>query len=472
MIFHSLDYVLFFLLTFALYWASPHRIQNTLLLIGSYVFYGYVHPWFCFLIGFTTTVDFFCAQGIHKYPHRKKTFATISIVSALTVLGFFKYFNFFVDNVSGLLRMLGYDGFTNTLSILLPVGISFYTFQSMSYVIDVYRGRLAPTRSFFDYALFVSFFPQLVAGPIERSTHLLPQVQNKRTFDPHIAQEAVLLIAWGFLKKVVIADNVAIICNKVFALDSPTFPLLWTGVLAFCVQIFADFSAYTDIARGSAKLLGFDLMENFRRPYISRGPSEFWQRWHISLSTWFRDYVYIPLGGSRTSSIRTTINLLATFLLSGLWHGAQWNFVLWGLWWGVLVALGRMLDAVIPRSILGTRWLQPGRILLTFVLINIGWLLFRETNLNYLVKYIRLSPFTTTASDWRVAYFLFLNVLLYSLPIWLHHLAEWIPAGISQRIRENPKTVWILRTLGATICFAGILLLRSPASSDFIYFQF
>ncbi len=226
-----------------------------------------------------------------------------------------------------------------SLAILLPVGISFYTFQELSYTIEVYRGTLRARHNFVDFAAFVCFYPQLVAGPIERASRLLPQVERPRSWSWPAARSALFLIIWGFFKKLVVADNVGVIANKVFSLDAPGFTVLWAGVFAFAIQIYADFSAYSDIARGMAKWLGFDLMVNFDHPYLARGPIDFWRRWHISLSSWFRDYVYIPLGGSRRGRARTLVNVFLTFLISGLWHGASWNYVLWGAYHGVLVVI-------------------------------------------------------------------------------------------------------------------------------------
>ena len=247
--------------------------------------------------------------------------------------------------MAGALAAFGLTVHEPTLRILLPVGISFYTFQAMSYTIDVYRGELHARRSLLDLAVFVSFFPHLVAGPIQRASYLLPQVESTRRFSPEKARTGFALICWGFFKKLVVADNVGILANKVFALSDPTFYILWAGVFAFAIQIYADFSAYTDIARGTSRWLGFELTENFAHPYLARSPADFWRRWNISLSSWFRDYVYIPLGGSRLGTWLWTRNVLITFLLSGLWHGASWNYVLWGLYHGLLLLVTQVAGA-------------------------------------------------------------------------------------------------------------------------------
>mgnify|MGYP003330661054 CR=1 FL=1 len=280
-----------------------------------------------------------------SHPSRKRWYLGTSLAVNLGMLGVFKYYNFFAVNVQAALAAVHFHVPLPALHVVLPVGISFYTFQELSYTLEVYKGRLEARRDFLDFATFVCFFPQLVAGPIERAAHLLPQVEQPRTFVwPH-ARDAMFLILWGYFKKLVIADNTGVIANKVFALQQPGFYMLWAGVFAFGIQIYADFSAYSDIARGTARWLGFDLMRNFNHPYLATGPADFWRRWHISLSSWFRDYVYIPLGGSRAGRLIEYRNILATFLLSGLWHGASWNYVLWGAYHGALLVLSRLVTS-------------------------------------------------------------------------------------------------------------------------------
>ena len=350
MIFHSLDFVVFFFVTVTLYWRLSHRWQNRLLLAASYVFYGWVTPWFLILLVTSTSIDYWAALRMEADPAHKKRYLAFSIASNMGMLAYFKYANFFIDNVGAILTTLGLPTSAHVLNVVLPVGISFFTFQALSYTIDVYRGQLRARRSLVDVATFVAFFPQLVAGPIERAAHLLPQVEGERRFSPDRARSGLLLMAWGFFKKLVIADNVGLVADKVFALEAPAFEMLWAGVFAFAIQIYADFSAYSDIARGTARWFGFELMVNFDHPYLARGPQDFWRRWHISLSTWFRDYVYIPLGGSRHGFARELAAILATFVLSGFWHGASWNYVLWGFYHGLLLVASR-----IRRRLLGER---------------------------------------------------------------------------------------------------------------------
>ena len=475
MIFHSLDFVLFFILVTLVYWRLRQRAQNVLLLAASYFFYGYVHPWFLSLIAASTVIDYASARAMERWPQRKRIFMAISIGSNFGMLGFFKYFNFFADNVHAVLAAAGYDVGMPVLRVLLPVGISFYTFQAMSYTVDVYRGELRARRSLLDVALFISFFPHLVAGPIQRASYLLPQVEGERRFSIEQAASGFYLMVWGFFKKLVIADNVGVIANKVFALSDPTFEILWAGVFAFAIQIYADFSAYTDIARGSSRWLGFELTENFDHPYMARNPADFWRRWNISLSTWFRDYVYIPLGGSRAGEVRWARNVMITFLLSGLWHGASWNYVLWGLYHGLLLVATRAHDILRPAS-RAARPTAPGAALTVlqtagmFVLTLIGWLLFRETELAAIVRDLRLSPFDSTPLERQAGVHLFLLACGYSLPLWVQSV--WVELHRGAPARETGWGAAALRAVGCGAAFAAILVLRSRTSVDFIYFQF
>ena len=468
MIFHSLDYAIFLLVLLSAYWCLSRRFQNLLLLAGSYFFYGYVHPWFLALIVASTVVDYACGLGMHRFPSRKRTFLIASLSFNLGLLGFFKYFNFFIDSFEALFQAIGLPSFGISLAIILPVGISFYTFQTLSYSIDIYRGKLEPRRSFIDFAVFVAFFPQLVAGPIERAVHFLPQVERRRRFNPSQGYQGLLLIIWGLFKKMVIADNVAVIANKIFSLQETGFALLWVGVLAFCVQIYADFSAYTDIARGTAKLLGFELMQNFNHPYISQSPSEFWKRWHISLSSWFRDYVYIPLGGNRGSFTRQARNLAATFLLSGLWHGASWNFIIWGGYHGLLLVAYHRLEVKYP-ALLKAPLLTLPRIAVFFVLTNIGWLIFRETSLLRLATDLSLNPLDNSKDQLSAAGYFLGHTLLYALPLGVHTALVSLKVDTLLRKRRGYA---IFESALAALLVAVSVLLHSTAKSDFIYFQF
>ncbi len=477
MIFHSLTFVAFFLVVVTVYWRLPHRAQNVLLLVSSYVFYGWVHPWFLALIFASTAVDFWAGRQMADHPSNKRRFLGLSLLVNLGMLGFFKYYNFFAVNVHAALAAVHFSVPLPALQVVLPVGISFYTFQELSYTLEVYKGRLDARRDFLNFATFVCFFPQLVAGPIERAAHLLPQVEQPRTFSWPLARDAMFLILWGYFQKLVVADNAGVIANKVFALKSPGFFMLWAGVFAFGIQIYADFSAYSDIARGVARWLGFDLMRNFRHPYLATGPADFWRRWHISLSSWFRDYVYIPLGGSRAGRLLEYRNIFATFLLSGFWHGANWNYVLWGAYHGALLVVSR---AVSPsREGTHPRWmaaLTPLRIIGMLVLTNIGWLLFRETDANYLWRELTTAPDIHNAFDRTAGLYLFLFAFIYSLPLWINSIWE---CHISPRLALRDATgaissrPWLVsQTVIAGILFALLLVFHSQQSLDFIYFKF
>ena len=490
MTFHSLDYVVFFVIVTAIYWRLSHHWQNRFLLVASYLFYGWFEPWFCLLLAGTTVVDWFAGLKMDPDPTvddaayarpdgrvraRRKWWLVLSLISNLSVLGFFKYFNFFVDSVRAGLEALGMHASLPVLQVVLPVGISFYTFQSLSYTIVVYRGRLRACRSLLDFALFVAFFPQLVAGPIERAEALVPRVLSSRVFNLVVARDALVLMAWGFFKKLVIADNVGVIANRVFSMKDPGFEMLWAGVFAFGVQIYADFSAYSDIARGIARWFGFELIVNFNHPYIAHSPADFWRRWHISLSTWFRDYVYIPLGGNRVPWPQREANVIATFVLSGFWHGASWNFVLWGLYHGLVLVMTRTLGGLLR---LPERWPGPlalAQIALTLPLMMGGWLFFRETNPQFLFRFLTLSPFESTPQEREIALYLFVSALTWSLPLvvddglalWRERTPYWRPL---RTWRPVPRMAAEALAVGGL--FTLILVLRSHVALDFIYFQF
>jgi len=468
MIFHSLTYLIFLPLVLSAYWCLSRRWQNLLLVGASYIFYGWEHPWFLLPLWASTLVDYGCALGMERWPRWRRAFLLVSVCGSLALLGTFKYANFAIDNLDTVLSGIGMPSLQLALHVVLPVGISFYTFQSIGYVVDVYRRQVPAERNLLNYALYVTFFPQLVAGPIERAGHMLPQYHGKRFFDAEQWRSALGLILWGFFKKVVIADNTAIIANKIFALSAPTFPVLWAGVLAFTVQIYADFSAYTDIARGTARLLGFELMRNFWHPYLATSPADFWRRWHISLSTWMRDYIYIPLGGSRCGAARNSFNLMATFVISGLWHGASWNFILWGAYWGSLLLLQRFVSALDFG-----RWIPwIAKVAGTFILAAVGWLMFRERDFGQLMSDFSLSPFHLSKRDWAMGLYFAELVALYSLPLAIHMFFKGILPRWKIDLRLPGPAQFALETALGIVLFMGILTLRSLTTSEFIYFQF
>jgi D-alanyl-lipoteichoic acid acyltransferase DltB (MBOAT superfamily) len=475
MTFHSFAFVIFFPIVLGTYWLLPHRAQNVLLLAASYVFYGFVHPWFVAIMLVSTTVDYWAGKQMEDDPAHRKRYLLASLAVNLGMLGFFKYFNFFIENVRVVLAGAGIHAAPPTLEIILPAGISFYTFQALSYTIDIYRGEMRARRNPVDFALFVAFFPHLVAGPIMRAQNLLKQVEQPRTFSIDAARSGAVLVAWGYVKKLVVADNVAIIAGRIFGHQDPSFELLWTGVLAFGVQIYADFSAYSDIARGIARWFGFELVLNFNHPYVAHSPTDFWRRWHISLSTWFRDYVYIPLGGSRVPSPQREANVMATFLLSGFWHGASWNFVLWGMYHGLLLVITRSFGTALR---LPERWPGPFGVLqigLTFILTMAGWVFFRETNPQFLFRFLRLVPWETTPHEREIAFYLFVTTLTWSIPLiaddlmalWRERTTYWRPA-----VTWHPVPRLAAEALAVGAFFTLVLVLRSRVSFDFIYFQF
>mgnify|MGYP006283269815 FL=1 len=383
MLFNSYVFPVFFLITYLLYRILPHRGQNLMLLVASYVFYGWWNWIFLSLIAISTVIDYVCGIGIHKAvsDRWRRGFLAVSMCGNLGMLGFFKYYDFFAQSLSDALSSVGFNPELLRLEILLPVGISFYTFQTMSYTIDIYRREMKPTRNFFDFALFVSFFPQLVAGPIERASRLLPQVTAKRSVTWEKTKSGLALIAFGYFKKLFVADNMAVIVNQIFEMEPSNLNVWYVtlGAYAFAFQIYGDFSGYSNIARGISRLLGFELMVNFRAPYLVKNPAMFWRHWHISLSSWLRDYLYISLGGNRLGKWRTKLNLFLTMVLGGLWHGAAWNFVWWGIYQGGLLMAFRSRakkgeEDAAQRHIHLTdvlKWIA------TFQLICLGWLIFR-----------------------------------------------------------------------------------------------
>ena len=402
MLFNSIEFLLFLPIVFVLYWFvfnKSLRIQNTLILVSSYLFYGWWDFRFLSLIILSTVVDYIIGLNIPKQesPKKQKLLLWSSVLFNLFVLGFFKYYNFFIESWVKLFSEVGYEiQSTWTLNIILPVGISFYTFQSMSYVIDIYNKRLEPTKDIISFASYVSFFPQLVAGPIERATNLLPQIMKKREFQYKQGVQGLRLILWGMFKKVVIADSLAPIVDNTFS-NYQDFGggTLWLGLIYFSFQIYCDFSGYSDIAIGTSKLFGFELMSNFKFPYFSRNIGEFWRRWHISLSTWFRDYLYIPLGGSKQGKWKSGRNIFIIFLVSGFWHGANWTFIFWGLFHSFLFLPSFIFktNRKYISSIIGENTLLPTpkeflQVIITFLLVTVGWVFFRSETLldsfNYL----------------------------------------------------------------------------------------
>jgi alginate O-acetyltransferase complex protein AlgI len=394
MLFHKIEFALFFPLIFVLYWKIFHKklkIQNFFLLAVSLFFFACFDWRFLFLLVFSIGLDYFFALKIFNSSQNKKKWLWLSILINLGFLGTFKYFNFFIDNFTEALSFFGLQVNVWSLQMILPVGISFYTFHGLSYVIDVYHGKIKPEKNIIDYALFVSFFPLLVAGPIERATHLLPQIQRKRIFDYSKQIDGLRQILWGLVKKIVIADNCAFYVSQIFEnsndLSGSTLVL---GAILFSFQIYGDFSGYSDIALGTARMLGIELLQNFSYPYFSRDIAEFWRRWHISLSSWFRDYVYIPLGGSRVTKRQNIRNVFIIFLLSGFWHGANWTFIFWGflhsLFFIPLLITNKNRNNLV--DIKENNLITTTKIIFTFILVTFAWIFFRSLSVNSAFNYI------------------------------------------------------------------------------------
>ena len=482
MLFNSLDFAIFLPVVFVLYWFFTNKnlgFQNALIVISSYVFYGWWNWIFLFLIFFSTIVDYVVGIQLVKASSKKnkKLLLLLSICVNLGLLGFFKYYNFFVDNFVTAFSFFGYQLGVQALSIVLPVGISFYTFQTMSYTIDVYRGNLKPTKDFVAFAAFVSFFPQLVAGPIERATNLLPQISKKRSFDYNEAMDGIYQILWGLFKKVVIADNAAELVNLIFAEDHYKGSVLLLGAVLFAFQIYGDFSGYSDIAIGVSKLFGIKLMTNFKFPYFSRDIAEFWRRWHISLSTWFRDYLYIPLGGSKKGKLISVRNTFIIFIVSGFWHGANWTFVFWGF----LNALYFLPLLLTKRNrsnmnVIAEEGLFPSlkgfvSVLITFCLTTIAWVFFRAESMGDAIGYLRKMVHPSLLSIPRLSGVDNTNMFIILLLVVLMVVLEWYSRKKEFVFQHKYKQPLYLQVITVS-ALVTLLYFFSGNQQDFIYFQF
>ncbi len=475
MLFNSWIFVVFFLVVFGLYRHLSHCGQNRLLLVASYAFYGYWDWRFLSLIFLSTVVDYAVANGIDasNVVWRRKSLLAISMVTNLGLLGIFKYYGFFASECVSLLNSLGVSASLPSLQVVLPVGISFYTFQTMSYTIDVYRREIPAERNLLDFMLFVSFFPQLVAGPVERTKKLLPQILNPRVYTPAAFSEGLYHIVIGLFKKVIVADNMAQIVNTIFATSTTelTGAECLLGVYAFAFQIYGDFSGYSSMAQGIARWLGFDLMTNFQMPYFAVSPSDFWRRWHISLSQWLRDYLYISLGGNRFGKWITYRNLLLTMLLGGLWHGAGWTFIAWGSFHGVVLVLSRILQRRPDIKAVGNRSRFSGlrtiaSQLVMFHLVCVGWLLFRAENMWQAGDMLRLIATDSSISSFAMAGFGLLA--FFAGPLILFEFWLEKRGNLLQLLDSH----WLVRGAVYSYCALMLLFFTSPVKHDFIYFQF
>jgi len=477
MLFNSIEFAIFLPITFVLYWFvtnNNYKFQNVLLVAASYFFYGWWDWRFLSLIFFSSSVDYLIGRGLskEKSPEKRKLLLFASILVNLSFLGVFKYFNFFAESFADAFTLMGYSIEASRLNIVLPVGISFYTFQTLSYSIDVYRKKLKPTKDVVSFFAFVSFFPQLVAGPIERATNLLPQFYKQRKFNYSEAVDGLRQILWGLFKKIVIADNCAYYANDIFLNHADySGSTLVLGAIFFAFQIYGDFSGYSDIAIGTARLFGFKLMQNFAFPYFSRDIAEFWRRWHISLSTWFRDYVYIPLGGSRGGTWMKVRNTFIIFLVSGFWHGANWTFIAWG----AINAFCFLPLLLLKQNRKNTNDVAQGKLLpnlreiiqigVTFFITVLAWIFFRADNLSHAYNYIS-EIFTTSLFTMPILptkTLLFLGIFI---------LIEWLQRENQHALQlDNIKIPTVIKwSFYYLIIF--VIIVFGGAQQEFIYFQF
>ena len=487
MLFNSIDFAVFLPIVFIFYWwvtAKNLKLQNGLIVVSSLIFYGWWDWRFLSLLLFSSFVDYGIGLALknENRAQKRKFLLCVSLFLNLGLLSFFKYFNFFIANFKSAFTFFGHSLDLPSLNIILPVGISFYTFQTLSYGIDVYRRKLEPTRDIVAFLAFVSFFPQLVAGPIERATHLLPQFYNKRVFNYDKAVDGLRLILWGFFKKIVIADNAALYVNDIFTnYTQYSGGTLILGAVLFAFQIYGDFSGYSDIAIGLARLFGFDLMRNFKYPYFSKNIAEFWKKWHISLTTWFRDYLYLPLGGNRGSLFFKIRNVFIVFLVSGFWHGAKWTFLFWGFINALLflplliINHHKKLETINSKKLLPSRY-ELFQIVTTFILVTFTWIFFRAENLTQAFLYIK-SIFT------HPNFFQIRSQLTYSssiIPLLFYLtfliLIEWFNRDNEHVVADFlMKKKWyctIIRYSFYFIILLIIILNVKNEASNFIYFQF
>lgn len=483
MIFNSLEFIIFFVITFSLYWALFNRSarwQNLFIILASYIFYGWLDWRFLLLIAFTTISTYVLGSNISVQLNKgneggkiARLLSALNIVLNVGILFVFKYFNFFIDSFIDACSFFGYNIQITPLRLILPIGISFYTFQALTYSIDIYQKKIEPTRDIISFVAFISFFPQLLAGPIGRASKLIPQFEKKRIFDYSEAVDSIRQMLWGFFKKVAVADTCAIYVNKVFLdYSNQSSAALIVGAILFTIQIYADFSGYSDIAIGVGRLFGIKLMRNFNVPYFSRNVAEFWHRWHISLTSWFTDYIYIPLGGNRVPKWKVVFNTIIVFLVSGLWHGANWTFVVWGAYHALLFIPGILLfkrtkykevvaidGRVTLKEILG--------MLLTFILVAIGWVFFNSNTITDAYYYLS-GVFT---HSWNDNFSFTIENKFYVILACIMFIVEWINRERDHGLEISYIKSPVLRIGIYYVLFMAIWCLWG-GEQQFIYFQF
>lgn len=487
MLFNSIQFIFFFIFVYLIYWIIPTKkvsIQNLLLLVSSYYFYSCWDWRFLFLLLFSTGLDFFTGIRIStsQNGNTKKFWFILSLVINLGFLGVFKYYNFFIGSFSHLLDQLGLPISFKMLSIILPVGISFYTFHGISYVVDIYKNRIKAERNIIDYSLFVSFFPLLVAGPIERATHLLPQIKKQRVFSYSNSVDGLRQILWGFFKKIVIADNCAQYADMIFDnYDTYNGVILFVGAILFAIQIYGDFSGYSDIALGVARLLGFELLNNFKSPYFSRDIAEFWRRWHISLSSWFKDYVYIPLGGSKGSKFLRIRNTFIIFILSGFWHGANWTFIIWGVIHALfflpilLLKLNRNHLEIVAENSVFPSWKEFFQMFSTFVLVTFAWVFFRANTFEIAINYLRKIFIDLFFFNYYISAMDFISIhigksLVFLLLMFI--LLEWIGRKNTHVLEKLTIFNFFIPKFLFYFTLIFLIIIFDTNNFQFVYFQF
>lgn len=478
MLFNSFAYLWFLPLVFVLYWWANRkslRFQNIVILIASYYFYSCWDWRFLFLLVFSTVLDYGSGIAIHRAAGIKmrKFWLILSVGINLGFLGVFKYYNFFAESFADMISLFGLKPHITTLNVILPVGISFYTFHGLSYVFDIYNRKIVPTTNFVNYSLFVSFFPLLVAGPIERATHLLPQLERKRKFDYHKAVDGLRQILWGLFKKVIIADSCAEYANMIFNNSADySGSTLIVGAILFAFQIYGDFSGYSDIALGSARLLGIELLQNFRFPYFSRDIAEFWRRWHISLSSWFKDYLYIPLGGSKGGNWMRVRNTFIIFLVSGFWHGANWTFIAWGglnalfIMPSIMMKTNRNNIKIVAEGRLVPSVKELFQLIITFALATFAWIFFRAESIGHAFAYIG-TIFSKSLISWPTVF----PKSVFAL-VALFMIVEWLGREFNHALENLSLRFNVVLRYSFYLILTVSIVLTSGKEQEFIYFQF